>query len=64
MAKPLLQGAFLTVLTLFGGLAIGFLLGTTLYNVLPGSTIENPLPMHITLAALPALVGFLAGGPC
>ncbi len=60
--KPFLQGAFLTVLTLFGGLAIGFLLGTTLYNVLPGSTIENPLPMHITLAALPALVGFLAGG--
>ncbi len=62
MIKPLLQGAFLTVLTLFGGLAIGFLLGSTLYNVLPGSTIENPLPMHITFAAVPALAGFLAGG--
>lgn len=62
MAKPILQGAFLTVLTLFGGLAIGFLLGTTLYEALPGSTIESPLPMHITLAALPALAGFLGGG--
>ncbi|GAB4577696.1 MAG: hypothetical protein Fur0022_04270 [Anaerolineales bacterium] len=62
MTKPFIQGAFLTILTLFGGLVIGFLLGTTLYNNLPGSTIENPLPMHITLAALPALAGFLAGG--
>jgi hypothetical protein len=62
MAKPILQGAFRTVLTLFGGLAIGFLVGSGIYQAIPGSRIENPLPMHITFAALPALAGFLAGG--
>ena len=55
----MIRSALLTVLTLFGGLAVGFLVGSALYGVLPGSTIENPLPMHITIAALP---GFLGGG--
>jgi len=32
MTKTFFQGAFLTVLTLFGGLATGFVLGTTLYS--------------------------------
>ena len=62
MAKPFLQGAILTVLTLFGGLAVGFLVGSVIYQAIPGSRIENPLPMHITFAAIPALAGFLAGG--
>ncbi|MCB9135837.1 MAG: hypothetical protein H6636_10460 [Anaerolineales bacterium] len=62
MTKPIFQGAILTVLTLFGGLAIGFLVGSVIYQAIPGSRIENPLPIHITFAAVPALAGFLAGG--
>lgn len=62
MVKTAIQGAIITVLTLFGGLAAGFLLGTVLYNALPGSRIENPLPMHVAFATLPALAGLLGGG--
>jgi len=37
-------------------------LGDVLFIILPGSSINNPAPMHITIAALPALAGFLGGG--
>jgi len=62
MMKIILQSAIMTVLTLFGGLVVGILLGDVLFRILPGSSVDDPAPMHITIAALPALAGFLAGG--
>lgn len=55
-------GAWITVSRLFGGLIGGLFLGTVLFHLLPGSSVENPTIMHSTIAALPALAGFLVGG--
>lgn len=57
-----LRGAAYTVLTLFGGLLIGLLVGNLMFKVLPGSSVMDPAPLHIALAAVPALGGFLVGG--
>ncbi len=63
ISKPAVTGAVLTVLTLFGGLALGYFLGNTVFSAVAGSNqFDNPAPMHITFAAIPALASFLAGG--
>jgi hypothetical protein len=56
-----LRGAGLTVLSLFGGLLLGVVVGNVVFSVLPGHSVTNPNPLHILLAALPALAGFVAG---
>jgi hypothetical protein len=61
-AAPVFRGALLTVLTLFGGLLIGLLLGDLVFHILPGHNLSNPDPFHVAVAATPALLGFLAGG--
>jgi hypothetical protein len=61
-SKPTLRGAILTVITLFGGLLIGLVLGDLVFNILPGHNVSDPDPVHMGIAALPALLGFLAGG--
>jgi hypothetical protein len=60
--KAALRGAFLTVLTLFGGLLIGLAAGDLVFHLIPGSSVEDVKLGHAAIAALPALVGFLAGG--
>jgi len=60
--NPALRGALMTVLTLFGGLLIGLLLGDLVFHILPGHSLANPNPLHIAIAATPALLGFLLGG--
>lgn len=60
--KPALQGAGLTVLTLFGGLLVGLLAGDITFRLIPGSSIQNVKLGHAAIAAIPALLGFLVGG--
>lgn len=60
--RPALRGALLTLLSLFGGLLIGLVVGDLVFHILPGHNLENPSPAHMAIAALPALGGFLAGG--
>lgn len=60
--KQALRGALLTILTLFGGLLIGLLLGDITFRLIPGSSVENVKVGHAAVAAIPALIGFLAGG--
>lgn len=62
IARPALHGALLTVLTLFGGLLIGLLAGDIVFRLIPGSSVENVKIGHAAVAAIPALIGFLAGG--
>lgn len=62
MALTFMQGALMTIFTLFGGLALGLFVGNGVFLALPGSQIAHPLPGHIAIAALPALVGLLGGG--
>lgn len=62
MKNPILKGAFLTILTLFGGLLIGLVAGDIVFRLIPGSSINNVKLGHAAIAAIPALAGFLAGG--
>lgn len=57
-----LLGSVLTVVTLFGGLLVGLGAGLAVFELMPGSSASHPSPLHIGLAALPAIVGFLGGG--
>ncbi len=61
-SQAALRGAFLTVVTLFGGLLLGLAVGDLVFHLIPGSSIENVQLGHAAIAALPALAGFLAGG--
>ena len=40
--KNMLQGALLSVLTLFGGLLLGFVMGELVFQALPGHSLVNP----------------------
>lgn len=62
MIKFVSRSAIMTVLTLFGGIAVGLFLGELVFHLLPGSSVDHPAPMHMTIGAIPALIGFLAGG--
>jgi hypothetical protein len=57
-----LAGASRTVLTLFGGLLGGLLLGDLTFRLIPGSSVDDVRLGHAAIAAIPALAGFLAGG--
>ena len=59
---PALRGAFLTILTLFGGLLIGLVAGDIVFRLIPGSSITDVKLGHAAIAAIPAFGGFLAGG--
>lgn len=62
MKKMMLQGALRTVGTLFGGLLLGLAVGTVVFHLLPGSDVTNAQIGHAAIAAVPALLGFVAGG--
>ncbi len=55
------SGAVLTVLSLFGGLLLGVLVGNVIFDVLPGHNVQNPDPVHVILPAVSTLAVFLAG---
>lgn len=59
--RPFIYGASITVFALFGGIVLGFVLGSVVFDVMSGHSFLNPNPGHMLLAALPALAGFLAG---
>jgi len=59
--KTVLRSAILTVLTLFGGMLLGVVVGQVTFEALPGHSIIKPSALHITLSAIPALTGFLIG---
>ncbi|MBC8504654.1 MAG: hypothetical protein ISR58_00205 [Anaerolineales bacterium] len=59
---PALRGALFTISTLFGGLAHGLLAGSLTFEIIPGSSVDNVQLGHAAIAAVPALIGFLAGG--
>jgi len=62
MNKIIFRSAWMTVLTLFGGLALGLIVGDITFHLIPGSSVENVNPGHAVIAAIPALIGFLTGG--
>jgi hypothetical protein len=64
MTQPIraaVRGGLLTMLSLFGGLLLGLAAGLLIFGLLPGADMEHPSPLHITLGALPALLGFVCG---
>jgi hypothetical protein len=60
--QSILRGSLLTVITLFGGLTLGLVSGAVLFHILPESNVIHPSLLHMTIAAIPALFGFLLGG--
>jgi hypothetical protein len=56
-----IRAALYTAATLLGGLFVGLMIGSAVFEALPGHSIINPSGMHIAAASLPALLG-LAGG--
>lgn len=61
MPKAILHGAGITALTLLGGLLLGTAVGFYVFEALPGHSVIAPSALHISLAALPAFIGFLGG---
>ncbi len=56
--RSAIAGALVTVLSLFGGLLLGVVLGNLTFSALPGHMND---PLRIALAAIPALTGMLIG---
>ncbi|MGQ0605098.1 MAG: hypothetical protein ACT4QE_25755 [Anaerolineales bacterium] len=61
LVRSSLSGAAITVVTLFGGLLLGTVVGFYVFESLPGHSAVSPSAIHISLAALPAFIGFLGG---
>ena len=59
--RAALYGALITIFSLFGGLLLGVVVGNVVFELMPGHNFQNLNPVHVLLAAIPALVGFLAG---
>lgn len=59
--RPALVGGLLTVACLVGGLLLGIGAGSAVFNMLPGHSIFNPDPLLMAAAAVPTLLGLLAG---
>ncbi len=62
LTKTAFLSALFTAFSLIGGLLLGVVLGEVVFSALPGHSLTNPDPVHILLAAVPALIGMLAGG--
>lgn len=58
----LVSGARATLLSLFGGTIAGVVVGDVVFNLAPGHDLNNPGPIQIAIAAIPALTGFVLGG--
>lgn len=56
-----IRGAVYTVVSLFGGLIVGGLIGNAVFNALPGHSILHPSASHIALSTVLALGVMLAG---
>lgn len=56
-----IAGSLITVLSLFGGTLLGVVIGNVVFSVLPGHSITNLNPVHVLIAAVPALARFLGG---
>lgn len=54
-------GAWRTVATLFGGLAVGLLVGNAVFAILPGSSVTDPQVVYALIAAVPTLAVLAIG---
>jgi hypothetical protein len=61
ISRLVVSSALATALWLIGGLLLGGAIGEIVFQLLPGHSLTNPSPVHMLLAALPALLGMLAG---
>jgi hypothetical protein len=59
--RTALAGAGITIVALFGGMLLGVVVGNIVFNVLPGHNFMNPSPLHVVVAVVPALSGFIGG---
>ena len=50
-----IRSALGTVLTLFGGMLLGVIVGNLVFESLPGHSVENPSAIHIILSAVPTV---------
>ncbi len=62
MRNMAIRSALMTVITLFGGIAVGVTMGQLVLELIPGSDANNLRIGHALIAAVPAFGGVLAGG--
>lgn len=59
--RAALSGAGITLVTLLGGIIIGFAVGSAVFGILSPHTFLITNPWYVVAAAIPAFAGFLAG---
>lgn len=60
-SRNAISGASGTIISLLGGTLLGLFSGSLVFDTLSGHQFANANPFHVFLAALPALVAFIAG---
>lgn len=59
--RTMIYGAVITIFSLIGGLMLGIIVGSIVFNLIPGHNFEPLDPIHIVIPAIPALGGFFIG---
>lgn len=60
--RVVFHSAVATVVSLIGGLMLGLVGGSLVFDLLSGHNFQSLNPVHVALAAIPALTGFFVGG--
>jgi hypothetical protein len=60
--RTMFYGVIITIGSLIGGLMLGFTIGSIVFEFISGHNFQSLDPVHVMLAAIPALTGFFIGG--
>ncbi len=59
--RMMVSGAVITIFSLLGGLMLGLIAGAIVFESVSGHNFQSLDPIHVLIAAIPALAGFFIG---
>jgi hypothetical protein len=59
--RAMVYGAVITIFSLIGGLLLGFVVGSLVFDLIPGHNFQPLDPIQVLIPAIPALGGFFIG---